>query len=235
MEARTCRSGSALRESTAPRDPPRRDARGRIRARRDRCSSPARSGRSGARRSCHDGMPHGKAEVRRPVFQLQSSLDLRRDSAACARAPQPRHRHPIGRGADVVQADLVEEMDRRRIAAVLAADADLQIGPRLPAELDADLRPARRRLRRRSTRTDPCRGSSSPGRCAGTCRRRRARSRRSAGSGRWCRTRRTAPPAAIWSAVIAPRGTSIIVPTRYLILTPCSFIASAATRSTIAF
>ena len=37
------------------------------------------------------------------------------------------------------------------------------------------------------------------------------------------------------SAVIAPRGTSIIVPTRYLILTPCSFIVSAATRSTIAF
>jgi hypothetical protein len=41
--------------------------------------------------------------------------------------------------------------------------------------------------------------------------------------------------AAISSAVIAPRGTSIIVPTRYLTLTPCSFITSPATRSTIAF
>ena len=40
---------------------------------------------------------------------------------------------------------------------------------------------------------------------------------------------------AISSAVTAPRGTSIIVPTRYLILTPCSFITAAATRSTTAF
>ena len=40
---------------------------------------------------------------------------------------------------------------------------------------------------------------------------------------------------AISSAVIAPRGTSIIVPTRYFTLTPCSFITSSATRSTTAF
>ena len=151
------------------------------------------------------------------------------------RRGQTRDRHAIRRGADVVEADLFEEMNRRRIAAVLAADADLQIGPRLAAALDADRAPARRRLRRRSTRTDPSRGSSCPGRSAGTCRRRRAKSRTSAGSGRWCRTRRTAPPARSDRRSIAPRGTSIIVPTRYLILTPCSFIVSAATRSTIAF
>ena len=35
---------------------------------------------------------------------------------------------------------------------------------------------------------------------------------------------------AISSAVIAPRGTSIIVPTRYFTLTPCSFITASATR-----
>ena len=40
---------------------------------------------------------------------------------------------------------------------------------------------------------------------------------------------------AISSAVSAPRGTSIIVPTRYLILIFCSFITSAATRSTMIF
>ena len=40
---------------------------------------------------------------------------------------------------------------------------------------------------------------------------------------------------AISSAVRAPRGTSIIVPTRYLILISCSFITSAATRSTMIF
>ena len=38
---------------------------------------------------------------------------------------------------------------------------------------------------------------------------------------------------AISSAVIAPRGISIIVPTRYLKVTPFSFITSAATRRTI--
>ena len=36
-------------------------------------------------------------------------------------------------------------------------------------------------------------------------------------------------------AVTAPRGTSIMVPTRYLIFTPCAFIVSAATRSTMSF
>src|SRR5262249_5783706 len=41
---------------------------------------------------------------------------------------QPRHRHAEGRAADVVQPDLVAEGDAVRVAAVLATDADLQLG-----------------------------------------------------------------------------------------------------------
>src|SRR5436190_13549568 len=51
---------------------------------------------------------------------------------------QPRDRNPVGAGADVIEPDLVEEMDRRRVAAVLAADAELEIGPRRAAAFDAD-------------------------------------------------------------------------------------------------
>ena len=152
------------------------------------------------------------------------------------RRREPRDRHAVRRAAHVVEADLVEEVDRRRVAAVLAADAELEVGPRLAALLDA---PSPRAGPTPSVSID---ANGSRSRiflllvdAQELARRRRARSRRSAASGRWCRTRRTAPPAAISSAVIAPRGTSIIVPTRYLILTPCSFITSAATRSTIAF
>ena len=39
-------------------------------------------------------------------------------------------RHAEGRAGDVVQPDLVAEGDRGRVAAVLAADADLEVGPR---------------------------------------------------------------------------------------------------------
>ena len=36
--------------------------------------------------------------------------------------------HTEGRAADVVQADVVAELDRRGVAAVLAADAQAQVG-----------------------------------------------------------------------------------------------------------
>src|SRR5277367_1547553 len=52
---------------------------------------------------------------------------------------EPRDRHAIGRARDVIEADLVAERHRSRIAAMLAADADLEIGPRLAAARDADL------------------------------------------------------------------------------------------------
>src|SRR5689334_10582436 len=52
---------------------------------------------------------------------------------------QPGHRHAVGRGADVVQPDLVEEVHRSGVAAVLAADPELEVLARLAAALDADL------------------------------------------------------------------------------------------------
>src|SRR4029077_2915792 len=42
------------------------------------------------------------------------------------------------RAGDVVERELVAEGDRGRVAAVLAADADLELVARLPATLDAD-------------------------------------------------------------------------------------------------
>ena len=55
------------------------------------------------------------------------------------RRGEPRDRHAIGRARDVVEPDLVAERNRSGIAAVLAADADLEIGPRLAATRDTDL------------------------------------------------------------------------------------------------
>src|SRR5579871_3330665 len=49
------------------------------------------------------------------------------------RRRQPRDRQPVGGAGDVVEANLVAELDRRRVAAVLAADADLQLGLLLAA------------------------------------------------------------------------------------------------------
>src|SRR3972149_2855851 len=45
------------------------------------------------------------------------------------RRRQPRDRHAERRAAHVVQAGHVAKLDRRGIAAVLAADADFEIGP----------------------------------------------------------------------------------------------------------
>src|SRR6185503_19058992 len=52
---------------------------------------------------------------------------------------EPRDRNAERRAADVVQPEAVAEIDAARIAAVLAADADLQVGARGAAEVDGDL------------------------------------------------------------------------------------------------
>src|SRR5205807_7445647 len=44
--------------------------------------------------------------------------------------------HAVGRARHVVEPDLVEELHRGWITAVLAADAELEVGPRLAAVLD---------------------------------------------------------------------------------------------------
>src|SRR5262245_718366 len=56
----------------------------------------------------------------------------------CLRGSEPRDRNPEWRAGDVVEAELVAERDRRRVAAVLAADADFELVARLAAALDAD-------------------------------------------------------------------------------------------------
>src|SRR5688572_2566710 len=63
--------------------------------------------------------------------------DRRRQSRL--RGGQPRDRHPERGAADVVEPDLVTELDRARLAAVLAADADLEVRPGLPSLGDGHL------------------------------------------------------------------------------------------------
>src|SRR5690606_26137397 len=55
------------------------------------------------------------------------------------RRREPRHGHAVRRAAHVVEPHLLEEEDRRRIAAVLAADPELDVGPRLTPLLDRHL------------------------------------------------------------------------------------------------
>src|SRR6185503_14068046 len=57
---------------------------------------------------------------------------------ACLRRAQTRDRNHERRARHVRHAHLVTELHRRRLAAVLAADADLEVGPRAPPALDAD-------------------------------------------------------------------------------------------------
>src|ERR1051326_450632 len=55
------------------------------------------------------------------------------------RCAEPRDGSPEWRTGDVIQARLVAEADGIRIAAMLAANPKLQLGPALPAPLDRDL------------------------------------------------------------------------------------------------
>src|SRR5439155_6343328 len=74
-------------------------------------------------------------------FTIGYDLRLARDRLAQRRLRrgEPCDRHAIGRARDVVEPDLVAERHRCGIAAMLAANADLEIGPRLAAADDTDL------------------------------------------------------------------------------------------------
>ena len=54
------------------------------------------------------------------------------------RGSEPRERDAVGRAADVVEPEQVAELDRRRLAPVLAADAELEVGLGAAPALDAD-------------------------------------------------------------------------------------------------
>ena len=56
----------------------------------------------------------------------------------CLRGREPSDRHPVGRARHVVEADPLAELDRRGIATVLAANAELDVGPCLAAAIHGD-------------------------------------------------------------------------------------------------
>src|SRR2546430_11330795 len=66
-------------------------------------------------------------------FRRLSRLD------AGLRGAEPRDRDHERRARHVRHAHLVAELDRRGLAAVLTADADLEVGPRPATTLDTDL------------------------------------------------------------------------------------------------
>src|SRR3546814_17311576 len=79
------------------------------------------------------------------LFRLQRRLRRREE----------RDGHAVGRGADVIEADFLAEMDARRVAAMFAADAELDAVTGRPTtgrgevvELadPLDVRPAERRV-----------------------------------------------------------------------------------------
>src|SRR5260221_13263771 len=73
-------------------------------------------------------------------FAMDCSLRFARGLLAerGLRRREPRDRHAERRAGHVVEPDLVAEHNRRRIAAVLTADADLEVPAHLAAALDAD-------------------------------------------------------------------------------------------------
>src|SRR5215471_14753606 len=69
----------------------------------------------------------------------KDSFGLERAAQGSLRRRQSRDRHAIGRAGDVVEPGLVAEEHRRRVAAVLAANAELELGAHLAAALAGDL------------------------------------------------------------------------------------------------
>src|SRR3954463_8730868 len=92
----------------------------------------------GSRRDRGDrGGPWGGG-LRRGLRRLLRLLRLLPGGLAGEARPrrgQPGDRHPVGGAGDVVEAHPLEEVDRLRIAAVLAADAQMEVRPRLAAAL----------------------------------------------------------------------------------------------------
>src|SRR3954451_22809291 len=68
--------------------------------------------------------------LRRPPTRFARQFGLGRGKAC--------DRDAVGRARDVVEPDLAAEMDRGRVAAMLAADAEFDAGPRRAAALGGD-------------------------------------------------------------------------------------------------
>ncbi|KIU00899.1 hypothetical protein QU38_02765, partial [Staphylococcus aureus] len=66
-----------------------------------------------------------------PAAALRESPLAQRRRRCC----RPGDRHAIGRGRDIIEPGLLAKGDAGRIAAMLAADAELDVGPRRAAPL----------------------------------------------------------------------------------------------------
>src|SRR4051812_3983734 len=76
----------------------------------------------------------GPPPLFRPVCARLAPVVERR-----GRRSQPGGRRPVRRAGNVVEADALAEVDRGRVAAMLAADAELEVGANEAAALDGDL------------------------------------------------------------------------------------------------
>src|SRR5215204_3845552 len=77
-----------------------------------------------------------RSAFRQMAFRLSVEICL---SKRGVRRGETRDRQPEWRTTHIIEPDPVEEADRFRIAAMLAADSQLDIGPVLPSPVDRDL------------------------------------------------------------------------------------------------
>src|SRR3954451_900590 len=79
--------------------------------------------------------------MKRPAGFARGPLEFRRRSLAerSLGRGEAGDRHAERAARDVVQPDLVAQLDRVRVAALFAADAELDLRPRLAALLDGEL------------------------------------------------------------------------------------------------
>jgi len=81
----------------------------------------------------------GTRTIRVPISSKKTILLLILISKNRLRGREPRNRNAIRRAAHVVEAYVVTEHHRLRLAAVFAADADIELRIHLATEFDADL------------------------------------------------------------------------------------------------
>ena len=122
----------------------------RARARRAPAGAPTR--RAPGRTAAGSTRRRPRRAPSRPLSAPRADRRLRGGHA--------RDRHAEGRAAHVVEPDLLEEVDAVRVAAVLAADAELDRRVRRPAAPRRRSAPARPRPARRASRTGCARRSS---------------------------------------------------------------------------
>src|SRR3954454_22607458 len=109
--------------------------------RRCAASSTSRRLRAASARSGGVGVSGGTSSHRATRLSARSAVARQRrllGREGGLRGREPRDRHAEGRAGDVVEPDPVEQVDRGGVAAVLSADAELELGPRGAAALAAD-------------------------------------------------------------------------------------------------